>query len=433
MIEEIEIDGYRLLKNFKADFKSLNVIIGANATGKSSLIDCLLLIRSCCELPLNTVCGNDLGSGQLLTADGKTTELHWKLTFRRPARGYLTNMALGEEALVYEVALKSDTQGRVLPNFESLRNLKPFPNHENPLKFLEATPHKRQIFDRKVRRLISFDEVEESATSSVNEPSANNDIPPDVQLQQNSMRDSALLLSQMHFRNEYPVLWAARYLLAGMTFYPGFDVTRSSILRTRAAEIRPVTFLIPTGGNLGTVLHEIFNRYDFREAATNLREYLRTAFPVIDDIWCETTYGTPPQILVRLREKHAVRHTEIWELSDGMLRFLCLAAALLNPVPAPMIAIDEPELGLHPKLLPIVSDMIKEAAERTQVLITTHSPELLDCFDIHDIAVMSRGNDELRSTWHRPSSRKGLVQLLSDVTADTLGDLHRSGELEAGA
>ena len=75
MIEELEINGFRLLKSFKADLKKLNVIIGANGTGKSSLIDLLHLISSCCEFPLNNVWGNELGSGQLLTADGETNEL----------------------------------------------------------------------------------------------------------------------------------------------------------------------------------------------------------------------------------------------------------------------------------------------------------------------------------------------------------------------
>ncbi len=57
MIEEIEIDGYRLLHGFKADLKALNVIVGANATGKSSLIDCLQLISYCCRLPISAAFG----------------------------------------------------------------------------------------------------------------------------------------------------------------------------------------------------------------------------------------------------------------------------------------------------------------------------------------------------------------------------------------
>ena len=59
-------------------------------------------------------------------------------------------------------------------------------------------------------------------------------------------------------------------------------------------------------------------------------------------------------------------------------------------------------MGLHPGLLPVVAEMIKTAAERTQVLVTTHSPELLNCFDIADVAVMARDADNAKVVWHRP-------------------------------
>ena len=218
-----------------------------------------------------------------------------------------------------------------------------------------------------------------------------------------------------------------------MAFYPGFDVTRSSSLRTKAADISPVTTLSGNGDNLGTVLHEILTRYDYRSSAEELREFLRVAYPAFEEIHCDTTYGTPPQVLVGVREKGMRRSMNLWELSDGMLRFLCLATALLNPVPRMTVAIDEPELGLHPGLLPVVAEMIKTAAERAQVLVTTHSPDLLNCFDIADVAVMARDSDNAKVVWHRPANRKTLVEMLENVAGDTLGDLHRSGELEAGA
>ena len=74
--------------------------------------------------------------------------------------------------------------------------------------------------------------------------------------------------------------------------------------------------------------------------------------------------------------------------------------------------------------------MIKTASERTQILITTHSPDLLNRFNIEDVAVMTRG-DNCNAHWLRPADRKTLVDMLQSVTGDTLGDLLRSGELEA--
>ena len=430
MITNIEIEGYRLLNGFEADLKPLTVVIGANASGKSSLIDCLRLVRECCEYPVNTALGWHWGAASVLTAGCGNGQLSWKVCFGKPTTSLWSDFPLKQNSpLIYEVVLAADAQGLMNAQYEVLRNLHPATGHQESLKHLEATPYRRQIFDKVKSKLIPFDVGQPILEDGQNTGVAEANLTGILGAQQ----EVSLLLSQIRFFNEFPIPATARFLLAGMTFYPGFDITRSSVLRTRASEIKPVTTLSANGDNLGTVLHEIFNRYDFQSSADELREFLRAAYPIFEDIRSETTFGTPPQVLVVIREKGISRSMYPWDLSDGMLRFLCLAAALLNPVPPPVVAIDEPELGLHPGLLPVVAEMIKAAAERTQVLVTTHSPDLLDCFDIGDVAVMARNEEEARSMWYRPSSRSTLVQMLKGVKGGTPGDLHRSGELEAGA
>ncbi len=430
MITEIEIGGYRLLDEFKADFTPLTVVIGANGVGKSTLIDCLQLIGECSEVPLNTAFGWHYGAASILTSGKAENELTWKMTFLNPSTSVTLPLEWGEP-LVYEVVLKVDGHGQIRPHYEVLRTQDPRQGFNNPLKFLEVTPYRRHIFDNKQRRLISFDETQTAAEvvreSEGAEPNQAGSAQDSVQ------QDAALLLSQIRFFNEFPVPSWVRYLLTNMAFYPGFDVTRSSALRTKAAEIKPVTTLSANGDNLGTVLHEILTRYDYRSSAEELREFLRAAYPAFEEIHCDTTFGTPPQLLVGVREKGMYRSMNLWDLSDGMLRFLCLATALLNPKPLLFLAIDEPELGLHPGMLPVVAEMIKAAAARNQVLVTTHSPDLLNCFDIDTVGVMARNEDDAKVVWHRPANRQTLVNMLQDVSGETLGDLHRSGELEAGA
>ncbi len=65
-------------------------------------------------------------------------------------------------------------------------------------------------------------------------------------------------------------------------------------------------------------------------------------------------------------------------LSDGTLRYLCLLAILCDPEPPPLICIEEPELGLHPDILPKVADLLRQASERTQLIVTTHSDIIVD-------------------------------------------------------
>jgi predicted ATPase len=429
MIQRIEVDGYRLLHGFAAEMKQLTVVIGANAVGKSTLLDCFQCISQCAEHPLNTVMGWHWGMPSLLNAASADQQLAWRATFSKPGNSIWSQLPVeADQAFYYEVVLKGDVQGVAQPQYEVLRKPEPSPGYAAAFKYLEATPFRRQIYSRVAHKLMPFDEAipqpdRVRETSTVPKDAGQQSLPGPAQ-------EPALLLSQIRFFNEFPIPSSARLLLANMTFYPGFDVTRFSNLRLKAAEIKPVTMLAPNGENLGTVLHEILTRYDYRTAATDIREFLVAAYPAFEELHCDTTFGTPPQVLVRVREKGMKRSMELWELSDGMLRFLCLASALLNPVPPPFVAVDEPESGLHPRLLPIVADMVKTASERTQVLITTHSPDLLNRFDIDDVAVMTRG-EEFNAKWSRPADRKSLKEMLRDVAGETLGDLHRSGELEA--
>lgn len=67
-------------------------------------------------------------------------------------------------------------------------------------------------------------------------------------------------------------------------------------------------------------------------------------------------------------------------LSDGTFRYLCLLAILYHPEPPPLVCLEEPELGLHPDLLPVLADALKEASQRMQLIVTTHSDALVDAF-----------------------------------------------------
>lgn len=106
-------------------------------------------------------------------------------------------------------------------------------------------------------------------------------------------------------------------------------------------------------------------------------------------------------------------------LSDGTLRFICLATLLLQPfrLMSDTILIDEPELGLHPYALAVLADLIKRTAEKKQLIISTQSVELIEHFSANDIIVVDRVNDA--STFNRLDEEK-LQDWLEDYT---LGDL----------
>ncbi|AQQ10133.1 putative ATPase [Sedimentisphaera cyanobacteriorum] len=115
-----------------------------------------------------------------------------------------------------------------------------------------------------------------------------------------------------------------------------------------------------------------------------------------------------------------------YHLSDGSIRFICLAAALLQPEPPAAILIDEPELGMHPFAIGIIAEMMNSASKQTQVIVSTQSPHLIDNFSAEDIVVVNR--DKGASTFER-LSKEELAGWLEEYS---LGELWRKNVIQGG-
>jgi len=112
-------------------------------------------------------------------------------------------------------------------------------------------------------------------------------------------------------------------------------------------------------------------------------------------------------------------------LSDGTLRYLCLVAILCDPQPPPLVCIEEPELGLHPDILPRLADLLISAAERTQLIVTTHSDILVDALTERPDAVVLCEKHEGHTTLRRLDPAE-LSQWLEKYR---LGQLWTKGQL----
>lgn len=113
-------------------------------------------------------------------------------------------------------------------------------------------------------------------------------------------------------------------------------------------------------------------------------------------------------------------------LSDGTLRFICLTTALLQPDPPSAIIIDEPELGLHPYAIEILAELIFATSKKTQLIISTQSPSLVDYFEPEDIIVVNRKNGA--SVFNR-LNKDELSSWFKDYS---LGDLWRKNIITGG-
>ncbi len=177
------------------------------------------------------------------------------------------------------------------------------------------------------------------------------------------------------------------------------------------------------GQNLVNVLHTLYtgdrgfkNDINLAMSAAFGDDFEELVFPPAAD----------QRIQLRVRWKTLRREQSAADLSDGTLRFLFLLTVFASPNPAPLIAIDEPENGLHPSMLPIVAEYAVDASERTHVLITTHSPQLLDAFQdvFPTTTVVSWTEGE---TILKVPNAHDLNRWLKEYS---LGTLFRSGELE---
>ena len=169
--------------------------------------------------------------------------------------------------------------------------------------------------------------------------------------------------------------------------------------------------------NLGMMLNRLRR---VSETKRRLLELLNQLYPNIDDIDVIVEGGT---VQVFFQEGNFT--IPATRLSDGTLRYLCLLVILLQPSPPPLVCIEEPELGLHPDVLPGLADLMREASQRMQLVVTTHSDILVDALSDtpEDIVICEKYDGA--TTMRRLESDKLKVWL----EKYTLGQLWRSGEL----
>ena len=214
--------------------------------------------------------------------------------------------------------------------------------------------------------------------------------------------------------------------MKGWQVYSFQNTTAFSPLRRDASIYNNIEFMFD-GSNLPSFLLKI--QTSFNEVYSKIRMALAMVMPVFDDfVLTPIENPTVNDRLVRLcwRQKGSRYLFQPWQMSDGTLRFLALTIALLQPNPPAVIAIDEPELGLHPESLTTLAGFMHEAAFRSQLIVTTQSPDLLNTMEPEDVVTVNMRNGE--SVFNR-LSRADLANWLEDYA---IGDLWWKKVIQAG-
>jgi predicted ATPase len=382
LIHEIRMSN---LLSFGPEFPALklgdlNVLIGPNSSGKSNLIEAIALLQSAPrELTLPVREG------------GGIRDWLWKGTKNTPIATVEAIVDNAHGAMPLRYLLRFTESGQLFELVdEKIENESAHPGQPVPYffyKYQSGQPviNTREGKERKLRR---------------------EDVDPQKSI-----------LSQRKDPDHYPEITYLGDVYGKIRIYREWTFGRYTPPRLPQKADLPNVILEEDFSNLGLVLNRLRRVPDGKRT---FLEALTALYEGIDDFDVIIEGGT---VQVFFQEGRFV--IPATRLSDGTLRYLCLLAILLHPTPPPLVCIEEPELGLHPDVMPRLAELMVDASSRTQLIVTTHSEILVDSLNERpESVVVCERNQE--GTSMRRLERKALSAWLEKYS---LGQLWRSGEI----
>jgi predicted ATPase len=313
---------------------NLNVLVGPNGSGKSNLLEAISLLRS-----------SAVDLGPVIRRGGGIGEWIWKGAPHDVATldAVITNPH-GPQPLRHILAVRAEQQTFRIED-ERIENEQPDKGRSNTLpnffyRYRDGRPviNTREKGKRTLRRTM---------------------VNPDLSI-----------LAQMRDPETYPEFTHLASIYERIRLYREWSFGRNTVFREpQKADLRNDR-LEEDFSNLGLFLNRLRRQSTVKAV---LLDGLRDLYDGLTDFDISVEGGT-----VQVFFTEGDFTIPATRLSDGSLRYLCLLALLCDPNPPPLIGLEEPELGLHPDLLPNVADLLVDASQRTQLIVTTHSDILVD-------------------------------------------------------
>jgi len=364
----LKVEGYRRLRAVDLPLRPLNVLIGANGVGKTSVLEVLRLLAQSADGKLQATLSALGGLPSLLTARDDVRALSLMVAFDRlpPRTG----------ALTYAARLNLEGWGYVVDS-ESLIGI-----------------DGEVIFDYSNRH-AGFSVSKEDLTA----------------LFANDSRETALWQEAGPPGSE---TFTTRRRFAGISeILHALDVSPRAPIRTPQA-IGPATTPGGNGEDVIPCLHQM--RETDPEGFAAVEDTLRAAFPS----FVRLSFPSPAsgRITLSWHDRQFARPFNINELSEGTLRFLWLTTLLHSPGLPEVTLIDEPELGLHPEMLKILAELMRSASLRSQLCVATHSDNLVRFLEPEEVVVCDYDDDGFMTATR--ASELDLGDWLGDYTLDQL-------------
>ena len=415
-ITRVWAKNFRSIADVSFEMDSLTVLVGPNASGKSNLLDILRFIRDALRFDLEVAIAFRNGMEGVMRHEVEDGDLEVEVGIAAVVRNHRSES--GYNSVEYGFTITSLGNGRykVSSEYGKVRIgddsvVVEFRIEDGSLKAPEFLLHK-------VSRQASFsDDDSDFDTNNLAFPTIFRMSRPFIALdEERGAHEESLYrgLSELH-RN-----------LTGMRFYHIFPNTLREPQRLSNTPI-----LEEDATNLASIIREMDRGSQGAALMERLREWLRLLIPGVSDLRVELVGG---YLVVRL--KHDAIPGGPWlDLSmesDGTVRLLGLLVALYQrqslPRRLPVVGIEEPELTVHPGALAVLADVLNEAARRTQVIVTTHSPDFIDYLTNY------RTVENLRIV--ELDGGVTTVRQVADNQAEAVkkhlfspGELHRMGEL----
>jgi len=220
------------------------------------------------------------------------------------------------------------------------------------------------------------------------------------------------------------VSWHVYNAIDSWRIYHFHDTSKNAPVR-RSEIIQDNEYFRFDGSNIAPFLLGL--REEEKGAYTEIVETIRTVTPFFQDFLLKPRKrGEKETVNLSWRQKGSDYPLQPYHFSDGTLRFICLATALLQPDPPSTLIIDEPELGLHPYAITVLAELMHAASKRTQLIVSTQSPALVDHFEPNDVVVVNRKQGASTFSRLNPEDFKDWLDEYS------LGDLWRKNIVAGG-
>jgi predicted ATPase len=331
-LQRISLFGFKSIRELRdLEFKPLNVLIGANGSGKTNLISFFKLLNFAMTNSLKEYVARAGYAGSLLHfGSQQTKQISAMLAFRMDGKKPGTN--------TYELTLSHAAENSLIFTEEAVT--------------WHADGHPQP--DRKVLG---------------------------VGVERTLLNDS------LH-KND-PKVWVVRVALGGARVYQFHDTSLTAPLRSKW-RIDDNRYLFDHGGNLAPLLYYL--REKKRDTYDLIVGTIRQGTPFFEDFTLQPDRLNPAVIDLHWREKGSAYEFGPHQISDGTLRFMALVTLLsLPPEELPgIIIIDEPELGLHPSAIGILADLLRAASASSQVIVSTQSVTLVNQLSAEDVIVVDR-------------------------------------------